>query len=257
MNFSQKLSKKVSDVYHQYYPFLLPASSRKVECPFCGWQGPSFLPNGIDVRQNARCPKCDSLERHRLYYLYLKNVIPADRRVKVLHFAPEKILTRLFQSFRNVDYLSADLDPTKAMVKQDITAITYPEASFDIIFCSHVLEHIPDDLLALRELRRVLKPNGFAILQVPVKDIFNGRVIDKTYEDFTITDPRERENAFGQHDHVRVYGRDFKDRIEKAGFNVRIDKFAESLDPALIKRYALLPQGTSATDTEGWIYYCN
>jgi SAM-dependent methyltransferase len=256
MNFSQKLSKKVSDVYHSYSPILLPASRLKVECPFCGWKGTSFLPNGVDARPNARCPKCNSLERHRLYYLYLKKVIPADRPVKVLHFAPEKILSNLFRSFPKVEYLSADLNPAKAMVKQDITAITYPDASFDIIFCSHVLEHIPDDLLAMRELRRVLKPGGFALLQVPVKDHFNGRVIEKTYEDFTITDPKGRQQAFGQFDHVRVYGRDFKDRLEKSGFQVSVEKFAESLSPALLQRYALLPQGVTATETEGWIYHC-
>jgi len=257
MNLSQRASKKLSDLYHTHLsPVLAGSKGRKVECPFCGWQGPEFLPNGLPERRNSRCPKCDSLERHRLYYLYLQQVIPANKPVKVLHFAPEKILTRLFRSYTNIDYLSADLNPAKAMVKQDITGTTFDDNSFDIIFCAHVLEHIPDDIKAMRELRRILKPDGFAILQVPIKDHFNGRDITTTYEDFSITDPKERERAFGQFDHVRVYGRDFKDRLEKAGFTVRPDKFLETLGPEKVKRYAVLPQDETATETEGWIYFC-
>lgn len=256
MNLTKKFQKKSSDLFHTYLSSLLPDASLKVECPFCRWKGKSFLPNGLEVRRNSRCPKCDSLERHRLYYLYLQNVIPAKSKLKVLHFAPEKILTKLFKSFSNIEYLSADLDPTKAMVKEDITNISFADASFDILFCAHVLEHIPDDLKAMRELHRILKPDGFAVLQVPVKDEFNGRMIDKTYEDFSITLPQEREKAFGQHDHVRVYGRDFKDRLEQAGFHVRIDKFAETLGAEKLKRFALIPDHPSITETEGWIYYC-
>ncbi len=117
-------------------------------------------------------------------------MIPAGKSLKVLHFAPEKILTQLFRSYTSIDYLSADLNPAKAMVKQDITGTTFNDNAFDIIFCAHVLEHIPDDGKAMRELRRILKPDGFAILQVPIKDHFNGRDITTTYEDFSITDPR-------------------------------------------------------------------
>lgn len=255
MNLYQKASKKISDIFHAYAP-LLSSRPSKVECPFCGWKGQSFLPNGLEVRKNSRCPKCDSLERHRLYYLYLKENLPTDRTVKTLHFAPEKILTGLFKSLGNIDYLSADLNPSKAMIKQDITNITFPDNTFDFIFCSHVLEHVPDDHKAMKELHRVLKPNGFAILQVPIKSNFNGREIVKTYEDFSITDPKEREKAFGQHDHVRVYGRDFKERLEKAGFTVRLDKYVEQVGPEKTERFALLPQHVSTTETEGWIYYC-
>jgi ubiquinone/menaquinone biosynthesis C-methylase UbiE len=143
------------------------------------------------------------------------------------------------------------------MVKEDITKISFPDNSFDIIFCSHVLEHIPDDRLAMRELYRILKPEGFAILQVPIKDVFNGRVIDKTYEDFSITTPEGREKAFGQNDHVRVYGRDFKDRIASVGFVVREEKFINSLPAELVERYALLPSIKNAMETEGWIYHCS
>ncbi|CAN0484437.1 unnamed protein product, partial [Phaeothamnion confervicola] len=141
-------------------------SKPNVECPCCGWKGKSFLPNGVEVRVNSRCPKCDSLERHRMYYLYLKENLPTDRTLKMLHFAPERIMTALFKSIKNIDYLSADLNPVKAMMMQDITNITLPDNSFDFILCSHVLEHVPDDHKGMTEVHRVLKPSGFAILQV-------------------------------------------------------------------------------------------
>lgn len=256
MTFFEKLEKKIVDVTYQHVPKVLPASRLKVECPFCGWKGPAFLANGVEVRKNARCPKCDSLERHRLYYLYLKDVIPSNRSINVLHFAPEKILTKLFKSFTNVHYLSADIQPGKAMAKEDITQTSFSDNAFNLIFCSHVLEHVPDDHKAMRELYRILNPDGFAILQVPVKTSFNGKVIDKTYEDFTITDPKEREKAFGQHDHVRVYGKDFKDRLERAGFTVKLIKYAEQLGEAKRRKYALIPDLPTASETEGWIYYC-
>jgi len=141
----------------------------------------------------------------------------------------------------NVTYLSADINPKNAMVKEDITQTSFNDDAFDIIFCSHVLEHIEDDRKAMKELFRILKPGGFAILQVPIKDT------KETFEDFSVTDPKERENLFGQHDHVRLYGRDYKDRLQKAGFHATVDKFVEKLDPAIIKKYAL-PQES--------IYFC-
>lgn len=159
----------------------------------------------------------------------MKKVVPKNRKLKVLHFAPEKILTSIFKSYNNVEYLSVDIDPQKAMAKEDITNLSFEDNSFDIIFCSHVLEHIEDDSKAIKELNRILKPNGFAILQVSVKDEFNGRKIVKTFEDFTITDPKERERIFGQYDHVRIYGRDYRDRLENGGFKVKIDEFVNSI----------------------------
>jgi len=179
------------------------------------------------------------------------------QKIKALHFAPERILTRLFQSYPNIEYISADIDPQKAMRKEDITATSFPDSMFDLIFCSHVLEHIEDDNKAMKELVRILKPDGFAILLVPIKDSFHGRVIEKTFEDFSVTSPEEREKVFGQRDHVRIYGRDFKERLEKAGFRVTIDKFIQSLPEELVKKYALLPQHESASETDGWIYNCS
>lgn len=215
-----------------------------------------FLPNGIEIRKNARCPHCNSLERHRLYFLYLKKTIETGKRITVLHFAPEKILTGLFRSYKNIDYLSVDIDPTKAMQKEDIVKTSFSDNTFDLIFCSHVLEHIPDDHKAMTELRRILKPDGTAILLVPIKDEYKGRIISKTFEDFSIVDPKEREKIFGQHDHVRIYGRDYKERLEKAGFKVEIDRFIDSLPPEIVNRYALVPQDVTCNETDGWVYCC-
>jgi ubiquinone/menaquinone biosynthesis C-methylase UbiE len=152
----------------------------------------------------------------------------------MLHVAPERHFANLFPNIPGVDYLSADLNRPMAMVKMDITDIQYPDNSFDVIYCSHVLEHIPDDHRAMSELFRVLKPGGWAILQVPQADL------DVTYEDFSITDPAEREKHFGQYDHVRWYGRDYKDRLVRAGFQVTEDHIARELDPADAKRFGLM-----------------
>jgi len=208
-------------------------TQKNVKCPFCSWEGKQFLPFGGVRRKNAHCPKCDSLERHRLAYLYLKEKIPTDRKIKILHFAPEEILTKLFKSYDNVDYLSADIDPKLAMVGEDITKLSFEDNSFDIIFCYHVLEHVEEDAKAMGEMHRVLRPGGFAILQVPMADK------DKTFEDFSITDPEERKRLFGQDNHVRVYGRDYKERLEGAGFKVKIDKYKESLPQNVQKKFAL------------------
>jgi len=153
---------------------------------------------------------------------------------KMLHIAPERHFVRMFANIKGLDYLSGDLSRSLAMVKMDITKIQYPDASFDVIYCSHVLEHIPDDRLAMSELYRVLKPGGWAILQVPQADQ------DVTYEDFSITDPVEREKQFGQYDHVRWYGRDYKDRLAQVGFQVTVDHFVRDLDPSQAKLYGLM-----------------
>lgn len=247
--------RKLQELYY-ICPIVLRRGSNRVQCPCCGWEGKEFYPFGVKLRKNARCPNCGSLERHRLYYLYLATVVPKNRQLNVLHFAPERILTSLFRSYNNVEYLSVDIDSKKAMAKEDITGLSFEDNSFDIIFCSHVLEHIEDDRKAIRELNRVLRPDGFAILQVPIKDEFNGRKIEKTFEDFTITEPRERERLFGQSDHVRIYGRDYKDRLESAGFKVKIDRFINSFGDEDIRKFGLIPNEEPCSETEGWVYFC-
>ena len=143
----------------------------------------------------------------------------------------------------NLDYVSADWASPRAKLKMDVTDIQCEDNTFDVILTNHVLEHVPDDRKAMRELHRVLKPGGFAILQSPLNKKF-----EKTYEDPSITDPKERRKAFGQEDHVRVYGRDYKERLEEAGFFVRADPYVKELGPEKIHIFVLPPEED--------IYYC-
>jgi SAM-dependent methyltransferase len=182
------------------------------ECPLCGYRG-YFRAYGVPPRFDARCPECGSIERHRLVALWLAgNHGKIDGR-RVLHFAPEPALRRLFQPLAS-QYLSADVVPGKADRQLDITAIDLPSGSFDVILCSHVLEHV-DDARALEQLRRVLSPTGILLLLTPVVDAW-----DQTYENLSVADEPNRWLHFGQGDHVRYYGRDIVQRIAKAGFDV-------------------------------------
>ncbi|WP_147290000.1 class I SAM-dependent methyltransferase [Helicobacter didelphidarum] len=196
------------------------------------------------IARDALCPKCGSLERHRLSYFYLLSKINlfASKSIKVLHFAPEKSITSIFKMFKNIEYISCDIEPEKAMCVQDITNITFDDNTFDIIFCSHVLEHIEDDSKAMTELFRVLHPQGIAILQVPFGKIhpFDKTELTTTFEDFTITAPEEREKAFGQEDHVRLYEKnDFVKRLKDSGFNVIEEKIMEAFKDEFQIKYGL------------------
>jgi Methyltransferase domain len=209
----------------------------QVYCPCCDHHFRCFLPFGYKtIRQNALCPNCGALERQRLLWLYLPNRTNLFRdRLRVLHFAPEDKIQKKLRACPNLDYTSADLDSPLAMIKMDITRIPYAECTVDAILCSHVLEHIPDDRKAMSELYRILKPGGWAILLVPL-DL--KRI--ETFEDPNVIDPKERFRLFDQADHVRIYGRDFKNRLERVGFTVYQDSYARGLDPVLIQRYGLL-----------------
>lgn len=206
-----------------------------LECPCCGYTASKFASYGYRKRTNALCRWCLSLERHRGLWLYIyQKTDILQKKVKVLHFAPEHQFQTLFKNTPTIDYTSADLDMPTAMIKMDITNITFPDNTFDLILCNHVLEHVPDDAQAMRELYRVLKPNGYAIVQTPMSDK------PTTDEDLSITDPRERERRFGQNDHVRTYGMDKKDRLQAAGFSVRLDPFLFELPDDTIHHYALI-----------------
>jgi len=173
---------------------------------------------GGGYRPNARCPICHCLDRERLVYLSLLRVTDVfQKHTRVLHVAPEFQLSEVLKKQPTIDYLTADLRSPQAMVKMDISAIQFPDEHFDGIVCNHVLEHILDDSRAMAELHRVLRPQGWAILQVPIS-----LTLDHTYEDFSITTPVEREAAFGQHDHVRIYARDYQERLEHVGFKVNV-----------------------------------
>lgn len=210
-------------------------SGNTVLCPCCNGSFSTFLPYGLIKRANALCPKCFSLERHRLHWLFLEkelNLFNGPEKMTLLHVAPETIFYNKFIQLAHVKYYPIakieegypDVYP-ELTKNDDLTALSFEDNSFDFIYCSHVLEHIPDDGLAMKEIARVLKPNGKALLQVPL-DI-NRSV---TYEDFSITDPIEREKHFGQRDHVRVYGQDFKQRLEKSGLTVNVTDYRNKFD---------------------------
>ena len=219
-------------------------SKYEFECPICESQTDAFLPFGVRPRPNRQCPVCKSLERHRLVWLYFREMTNLFKdNLKMLHIAPEPQISKVLNGRPNLDYISADISPGRAHVQMDITDIKYPDNSFDVIYASHVLEHIPDDRKAIGELYRVLKPNGWAILLVPILG-------ERTIEIPNLTTPEEREMYYGQHDHFRKYGWDgvYKERLEGAGFVVKVDQYAKMLDPGDIKRYGLLERED--------IYYC-
>ncbi len=208
----------------------------KVECPVCESQFRKFLPYGRKSRGNALCPSCLTLERHRLIWIYLKEKTDFfSAPIKMLHIAPELCFMDRFESLKSLDYITADLESPLAKVKMDIHEMPFEESSFDVIFCNHVLEHVEDDLKALSEIKRVLKPGGWAILQVP----FFYPIPKTTLEDPSITDPGEREKIFGQDDHVRMYGEDYAERLRSSGLEVIEDQLIHELDQSVKERHAL------------------
>lgn len=190
---------------------------KNVECPICEKKFRKFLPYGYgEAKDNRLCPKCLSLERHRLMYLYLKNKTNFfNNNYDVLHIAPEQPFLKRFRKLKNLNYTTADLNSPIADIKLDLMdASNIPDNSYDIIICNHVLEHVDDANIALSEIYRMLKKGGFCILLVPID------INVKTFEDPSITDPKERERLFGQYDHVRQFGYDYPDYIKNAGFKV-------------------------------------
>jgi SAM-dependent methyltransferase len=213
-------------------------AGKNVECPICGHHYRKFLPYGrINPRPNALCPHCLSLERHRLIWMYLKektNFFTA--KLDVLHIAPEPCFMKQFEKQHSEKYITADIESPLAKVKMDIHAIPFPENHFDVVLCNHVLEHVDDDIKAMREIHRVLKPGGFTVMQVP----FFAPVPEVTYEDSSITNPREREKAFGQSDHVRKFGKDYAHRIARSGLKPEASQFAFEFDEVKALRYGLV-----------------
>ena len=204
--------------------------------PIDGKSYRKFLPYGYGKqRENALSPGTLSLERHRQMWLYLQNETDFfTKNYKVLHIAPEQEFLRKFKKMKNLDYTSADLFSPIVDIKADILDLPFADESFDVIFCNHVLEHIEDDRKAMSELYRVMKKGGWGILQVPMKNS-----LEKTYEDFTITDPKERQKNFGQYDHVRWYGMDYFDRLKSVGFDAEANFYSQKFSDADIKKFGL------------------
>ena len=195
-----------------------------------------FLPYGYqNLRENALCPGTLSLERHRLLWLYLtRETNFLNLSLKVLHIAPEQVFYTKFKTLRNWEYTTTDLHSPLADVKADICALHFENEHYDLIFCNHVLEHIPNDKKAMQELYRVLKKGGTLIAQVPLDE---NR--DSTFEDDSITDKKERTQLFGQYDHVRVYGKDYYTRLNAAGFNSKGINFLDAFNSEEKLRFGL------------------
>ena len=216
--------------------FQLSLRGNKYEDPIDGKTFRKFLPYGYEnQRENVLSPSTLSLERHRLLWLYLQRETGFfSDKLKVLHFAPEQAFYSRFRKLKNLDYTTTDLNSPLADVKADICQLPFEDNSYDFILCNHVLEHIPDDTKAMKELYRVLKPGGTAILQIP-QDLSR----ETTFEDNTITSQKERARIFGQYDHVRVYGRDYFDKLREIGFRVEEVDYSSTLTSAEIDRYRI------------------
>ncbi len=207
-----------------------------VECPVCGSRYKKFLSYGYHIiRKNVLCPKCLSLERHRLVWLYLKEKTPFfDKPMRILHIAPEQCFEERFKQLSNLDYVTADIESPLADYKCDVQDLPFSENEFDAVICNHVLEHVDDDTRAMSEILRVMKPGAFAILLVPMDA--NRR---ETYEDSSITSAAERKKHFLQYDHKRLYGLDYPDRLKKVGFIIPESNYLDELDQGSRIRYAL------------------
>ncbi len=225
-------------------------------CPYCKKSFRKFLPGGFDLpvlyekqiigagyRNNDVCPRCYSLDRDRLVYLFLQektNIFSSP--LKLFHVAPEGCLRAMLSDLPNILYVPGvkyleGYYYARQTHLLDITAIPYEDESFDVIICNHVLEHIPDDARAIRELYRVLKPGGWAVLQVPIS-----KILETTFEDPSVTDPESRERIFGQFDHVRIYGQDYKNRLENGGFMVKTYNPTKEKWKSNLAQYAINPE---------------
>jgi predicted SAM-dependent methyltransferase len=217
----------------------LSLKGNKYTDPIDGKSFRRFLPYGYGKqRENALSPSTLSLERHRLMWLFLRDdtdFFTSKEKIKTLHIAPEQCFLDLFRKQKNLEYITSDLESPIADVKADICNLPFDDNSFDVIFCNHVLEHIINDTKAMQELYRVLKKGGFGIFQIP-QDLSR----EKTFEDNTITNRRERAEIFGQYDHVRVYGRDYFNKLRSVGFAVDEIDYTKKITREKLERYCLM-----------------
>jgi len=236
-NFSQKAITKFVHFYERIFRLSLNLlrNSNQYICPCCSYGSTNFIKYGIPPRKNALCPKCGSLERHRLFYLFLERSLSNNKKISILHFSPEACLSKLFKSYKSAKYTSADLRKTRAEQCEDITQLSFKARSFDLIFCSHVLEHVKNDIKAMKEMSRVLKPNSLAIILVPVSH-------KAKTEENTMKVSQKMQRNMVLHDHVRNYGADFKKRIFQSGLKVKVLDYYNTLDRKTREEYCLRPE---------------
>jgi len=210
-------------------------SGNKFYCNICDRHYRKFFSAGENRRANARCPGCGSFERHRLmmYFLEEKTNIFSDN-LSVLDIAPLKTFHKLFSKMKNIRYTSIDLEFPYVTLKADLTELPFQDETFDCILCYHVLEHIEDDIKALSEMYRILKKDGWAIIQSPFD-----KTSEQSLEQNDVITPVDRKKIYGQDDHVRIYGRDFIKRIESTGFVVNEDDFINKFNDSEIIRFGL------------------
>ena len=223
-------------------------SGNKVICPCCKSTFREFAIFGNTRRRNSRCPKCESLERHRLLWMYFDHKTSLFKKpLKLLHVAPETVFFKYFKKQKNIDYHPVDIYPhlyPKGTVYFDLLNPDLPDNSFDVIICNHVFQYIEDDKTAIKNIYKLMKPGGWAILQVPIDTTKK-----VTYEDSSITDPLEREKAFGLKEHVRYYSYDYADKLRDAGFIVKVDDYTAEFTDEENFKYGFW-QGDA-------IYYCS
>lgn len=209
-----------------------------VECPVCNRSYSKFLSYGSSIahRENVLCPGDLTLERHRLMWLYLKDHSDffTSNKLNVLHIAPEQCFHQRFKQQENLNYLTGDLVSPIADLHFDLHQIPLEENRFDVIFCNHVLEHVKDANQCMRELYRVMKPGGWGIMQVPQD--FDREI---TFEDPSIKSEEERERYYWQKDHVRLFGKDYPNWLENAGFKVEVFEKEKFYSTTQIERFRL------------------
>jgi hypothetical protein len=237
----------------RYYPEIVFSLGNRLECPFCGWHFRRFKPAGFHYpiiiekqvigghwhRDNV-CPRCMSNARERLAYLYLKDRTPVfNRPIRLLHIAPEPQLASVLRRSPNIKYVSADLFVGPGVMSRfDILKTPFADQTFDVVICNHVMEHVADDSVAMAEVHRILKPGGWAMLQVPI-----ALRLDQTIEDPTAVTDEQRIERFGQEDHVRLYSRgDYVERLQGAGFKVTVDQYPTALGSDKVQKFGLVEE---------------
>lgn len=220
-----------ADVYRGSAALRRPLTRRvapgMLHCPVCEHNAAAFLPFGLGRRRNALCPTCGSLERHRFLWLYLSRFTRLVRRLgRVLHAAPEPCLEARLRTLPNLRYRSLDRYDPAADVQADLADLPFEDACFDLVICSHVLEHLPDDRPALAELSRVLRHGGRALLMVPYDP-----ALPVSEEGGHVISPAERLGRFGHPYHYRNYGADLPDRLAGAGLAATAVRTSRLLSP--------------------------